>query len=654
MSCCLARGARLHLNSSSGLRGKVICSSLLIWTTFYVFAQPSQEDWTSRIENLKKLPLEALIDQPVTTVSRQPERWFVTPSAIQVISGEDILRSGALTLPEALRLAPNLQVAQQNAYSWAISARGFNGAPLANNSLADKLLVMIDGRSVYTPLFGGVFWDAQNVLLEDIDRIEVVSGPGASLWGANAVNGVINIISKNAKDTQGLYLSGAGGTFMQDFGGVRYGDHVGTNLFYRVYGQRFDHSDSQLPNGHDAGDFWDTTQGGFRMDYYPSDKDALTLQGDFYSGTQGGQPAIEEIDGQNVLTRWTRTLFQDSDITAQFYFDRTWRKLPALGFANELNTYDFDLQHRIPMGERNHFIWGAGFRYMQDQTRNIPALSLSPAHRDLRLFSLFAQDEIAVVPRYLTFTVGAKLEHNDYSGLEAQPSGRLAWTPSPRQTIWGAISRAVRSPARFDADTRTPFILGNSDFQSEKLTAYELGYRVRPARILSLSLAPFFNQYEDLRSINANTAVRPVTPYVFANSQHGETWGAELSGTLQARPWWRLRGGYTYLGEDIRASSSKVLPGSDTFEANDPQNQFLLQSMMDLPAHLQFDTVARYADTLANPHVPAYFTFDVRVAWRFKRFEISVVGRNLWDESHPEFGANEIPRSVYGKVTWRF
>ncbi|HUJ72383.1 MAG TPA: TonB-dependent receptor plug domain-containing protein, partial [Verrucomicrobiae bacterium] len=572
-----------------------------------------------------------------------------------VITSEDIQRSGAMSLPEALRLAPNLQVAQVNSHDWAITARGFNGAPLSNNSLADKLLVMIDGRSVYTPLFGGVFWDVQNVLLEDIDRIEVVSGPGATLWGANAVNGVINVVSKSARDTQGFYASGSGGSLLQDFGAFRYGGSVNTDLFFRVYGQRFDWNNTDLPNGHSAHDSWDMTQGGFRADYYPSEANTLTLQGDFYGGAEG-TPTVTEVDGQNVVGRWTHEFAPDSASILQAYYDRTWRNLPGAAFSDNLSTYDVDWQFRFPFGEQQAITIGAGYRLMRDEVLNSPALSFVPANRNLQLFNVFLQDEITLIVERLKLTLGSKLEHNDYSGFEVQPSARLSWTPTRRQTVWAAISRAVRSPARFDADEVTPFITTpHHDFESEKVVAYELGYRTRPIGPVILSLATYYNHYDDLRSIDPNSSPPPAL--IFANDQKADTWGVEISGNWQATSWWRWRGGYDYLHEDISGTSA-VLAGSDTFEALDPRHQFLLQSMMDLPGHFQFDLLGRYAEALTasaiTTRVPSYFSFDARLAWQFRNWELAVVGQNLYDNRHPEFGSLQIPRSIYGKITCRF
>jgi iron complex outermembrane receptor protein len=391
------------------------------------------------------------------------------------------------------------------------------------------------------------------------------------------------------------------------------------------------------------------TQGGFRLEYYPSGADTLTLQGDFYSGREG-VPTSTTVDGQNVLFRWTRVFSATADLHLQIYVDRTWRRVEA-SFGDDLKTYDVDFQHRFPIGVRHSILWGLGYRLMQDDA----ALAFSPAYREMQLFSGFVQDEITLIPDRLQLTLGTKLEHNDFSGVEVQPSVRLAWTPTDRQTIWAAVSRAVRSPSRLDTDIVIPNLVGDDNFASEKVLAYELGYRVRPVATFSLSLAAFYNQYEDIRSINLHATPPPIA--VLANGQRAETWGIELSGIWQATPWWRLRGGYTYLRKALWATSPGVIPGSDTVESIDPRNQFLLHSSLDLPGQVQFDTVMRYVDVLPvapAPSVPAYFTFDVRLAWQYENWELSVVGQNLWDNRHPEFGGLEIPRSVYGKATWRF
>ena len=616
-----------------------------------VLEVPAATNEVTSAAELKQLSLEALMNQDVSVVTRRPEKLLESPSAVQVITGEDIHRSGATSLPEALRLASNLEVAQVNSHDWAISARGFN------NTLANKLLVMIDGRSVYTPLDAGVFWDVQNVLLDDVDRIEVVSGPGGTLWGANAVNGVINIVTKSARDTQGMLVEGGGGSFLQDSGAIRYGGSLGTNLFYRVYGQRFDRNAALLPSGRSAPDSWDMSQGGFRLDWYQTEENTFTLSGDSYAGSENTLPGNTFLDGQNLLGRFTHVISDTSDLSIQTYFDRTWRDL-SRSFAEDLKTYDFDFQFRFALGSRQSITWGAGYRLMQDEVHNTVALAFIPPNRNMQLFSGFIQDEVTLLPDRLQLSLGTKLEHNDFSGFEAQPSARLAWTPTERHTIWAAVSRAVRSPSRIDTDLELPGVppfqlLGDKNFQSETVLAYEAGYRVRPIDQATFSLATFYNDYNNLR------AFAPISPttFIIDNGFNGQSWGVELSGTYQATDWWRLRAGYTYLHQDLWPGSAKSAPNLQ--EGNDPQHQVMLQSIMNLPAHFQLDVTGRYIDALQNPRVPSYVSFDARVAWWWKdKVEISLVGQNLWDNQHPEFGAaatrQEIPRSVFAKIALWF
>jgi iron complex outermembrane receptor protein len=370
---------------------------------------------------LKKLSVEELMNIEVTSVSRRPEKLSETASAVQVITQEDIRRSGASSLPEALRLASNLEVAQVDSRQWAVSARGFNG------TAANKMLVLLDGRTVYTPLFSGVFWDVQDTLMEDIDRIEVISGPGATLWGANAVNGVINVTTKNAKDTQGLLLLGGGGTELRGFGGVRYGGALTSNLHYRVYGKFFDRDGSVLPDGRDATNDWHMGQGGIRLDWQAREANLFTFQGDFYDG-RIAQPGANDIavDGGNLITRWSHTFSEDSDFKLQLYYDYTRRRMPQ-SITEDLDTYDVDFQHRFPLCEWQDVVWGLGYRLIEDDVGNPPTLAFLPPRVSRRWFTGFVQDEIALVKDRLHLTLGTKLEHNDYTGFEYQPSGRLAW-----------------------------------------------------------------------------------------------------------------------------------------------------------------------------------------------------------------------------------
>jgi iron complex outermembrane receptor protein len=619
-------------------------------------AEPTSGD----IGALKKLAFEELFNIEITTVSRRPERLVDAASAIQIITSEEIRRSGASSLPEALRLATNLQVAQINSYNWAISARGFNAVT------ADKLLVLIDGRTVYTPLFSGVFWDAQHVMLEDVERIEVISGPGATLWGANAVNGVINIITKSSRDTQGGLVSAGAGSFLKGFGNGRYGGKIGDDLYYRVYGMGFGRGNTFSGSGQDGTDDWQLGQGGFRADLTPASGARVSVQGNFYGGDLGLPTARDfPIDGQNLLGRWTNPLKDDGEVSIQLYWDRTHRRNPDI-YSEALNTYDLEFQHRFGWGERNKVIWGGGYRLMVDRVLSGPKPNLGflPAHRTLNLFSGFLQDEIALLRDRLVLTLGSKFEHNSFSGFEAQPSARIAWIPVRSHTLWAAVSRAVRTPSRIDTDLfvpRTPPFLirgGGSRFDSETVVAYEAGYRTELAEKVSFSLSTFFNDYDDIRSVEPI----PGAPgqFIISNGLRAKTYGVELSLTWQPTNWWRLRSGYMFLKKRMLFGGSQDI-NNGRGEGNDPHHQFLIQSMINLPANVELDSVLRYVDNLnqRGPLVPSYVSLDLRLGWRpVPNWEFAVVGQNLLDKRHPEFGApatrQEIPRSIYGKVTWKF
>jgi iron complex outermembrane receptor protein len=481
------------------------------------------------------------------------------------------------------------------------------------------------------------------------------------LWGANAVNGVINIITKNSKDTQGALLQGGGGSELRGFGGVRYGGARG-NLHYRVYGKYFDRDSTALPTGWDAINDYHMGQGGFRMDWDSSQADLFTLQGDLYSG-RIAQPSAGDIDlsGGNVIGRWSHSLSENSGLKFQFYFDRTHRDIPGT-FREDLDTYDFDFQHRLALGERHDVVWGLGYRRIEDDVGNSTNLAFLPPRVSRQWFSAFGQDEIALVKDRLHLTLGTKIEHNDYTGFEFQPSGRLAWKLSPRQTAWGAISRAVRTPSRIDreifAPASPPFRLaGGPNFVSEELVAYELGYRIQPLERLFFSLATFYNDYDKLRSLER---VNPLAafPIVLANGLTGKSYGAELTADYPFTDRWRLRAGYTELRVRARARPGSTDTSSGRSESNDPNHQLFLRSALDLPRHFEFDTGLRYVSRIANQSVPAYAELDVRLAWQASpKLEFSIVGQNLLHDHHAEFGAptarQEIERSVYGKIVWR-
>lgn len=627
---------------------------------------------------LKKLSLDELMDLEVTSVSKRPERLLEAAAAIQVITGEDIRRSGASNIPEALRLASSLDVAQENAHEWAISTRGFS------SDVGNKLLVLVDGRTVYTPLFSGVFWDRQDYLLEDIDRIEVISGPGGTLWGANAVNGVINISTKNAKDTQGTYVEAGAGSSLRGFGGVRHGGRLAPNVSYRIYGKYSDRDGEILATGADAPDSWSMGQAGFRIDADPSAQNSLTLQGDFYRNDAGLATGGEaRASGGNILGRWTRTFTEGSDMSLQAYYDRTHLILPTppVVFApagilrDDLDTYDLDFQHRLGPGPLGRFTWGLGYRFTHDVVGNSPGLAFFPAELDQHLFSGFAQHEMTL-REDLVVTLGTKVEHNDYTGLEIEPGARLQWNLSSRQALWAAVSRAVRAPSRIDRDISQPapgylivILQGGSAFASETVVAYELGYRAQLGTRVTASLSTFYNDYDDLRS----TSISPPDPvfslpfpFFFENNLQGRTYGFELNLNYQASDWWRLHAGYNLLEEDLRIKPGRMDFNNTLNETSDPGQQFALRSSMDLPGRTELTAAYRWVATrpINNAGVattiPSYAELDIRLGWHpTDRLEVSLVGRNLLHDRHLEYGKpdatrTEIRRHLYGKITWRY
>ncbi len=641
------------------------------------------------VEPYKRMSLEQLMNLNVTSVAKEPEPYAEAPAALQVITGDDIRRSGATLIPQALRLADNLEVAQVTSSSWDISARGFN------SSVGNKLLVLIDGRSVYTPLFSGVIWNMQDYLLEDIDRIEVISGPGGTLWGANAVNGVINITSKSAQATQGLYLESGGGTGTQDFAAVRYGGTLASNVYFRVYGKYFDQDAEVFSNGDSAHDSWNRGQGGFRIDSDASAQNHLTVQGDFFEGDTDVASGPEgTTGGANLLTRWTHTFWDDNDLSLQVYYDQThlaapFSTAPALPafppyfpaspaipgavLTENLDTVDIDFQDRFGWGSWQHIVWGLGYRFTHDAVHNTPVVAFLPATLDQNLYSGFLQDEIKPFEK-LILTGGTKIEHNDFTGFEFEPSGRLHDNLAEHQIVWIAISKAVRTPSRYDEDLFEPAPgytylfrqVGDPNFRSETVIAYELGYRAQITPKVSGSLSAFYNVYDHLRSTSDTislTAPSLITTY-FENNLEAHTYGFEFSANYQAQSWWRLHAGYDLLKEDIFLQSGTTDLNDGLNETADPQQQVMLRSSMDLPYRLEFDVDGRWIDTVHNNSgstpgtVPSYGEMDVRLGWHATaRIELAVVGQNLLHDHHPEAGfpspaREEIARVVFGKVSY--
>lgn len=634
-----------------------------------------------------ELSLEQLISIQVTSVSKKETPLEQSPAAVTVITAEDIRRLGITTIPDALRLVPGMDVAQINAHEWAVSARGFN------DQYANKLLVLVDGRAVYTPTFGGVFWNVQNIPMADLDRIEVIRGPGATLWGANAVNGVVNIITKNAKNTQGILVSVSGGTIDQPSTVVRYGGQLATNLYYRGYVKYFNRDGLVDSHGKDAPDDWDTLRTGARLDWEPTPANQLTLQGDYYrsllhenqqivslsSPYSQSVNATEHENGWNILSRWTHDFSDKSQVSLQAYYDSYREQL--LNGIERHNTLDLDAQHRFALGARNDIIWGLGYRYTRLNLPNNFFEDFEPATRNDQLFSGFVQDEITLLPDRLKVTAGTKLEHNDYTGFEVEPSARIAWTPTDEQTVWAAVSRAVRTPAIYnlDAQVNEPLVpappspvpiyfslFPNPKLNSESLIAYELGYRIEPAKNLTVDLATFYNVYDDLivyvpgtPFFDNNPTPHTVVPINTANAGHGSTYGGELSVQWQPLDRWRLIGSYSLYQHDLKPRSG--------FTDSAPENQFQIRSYLNLTRTLEFNSFLSYQDRITSTElfvkksVPAYVRMDLGLVWHPKPWlELGLWGQNLLQDRHQEFPGEtstirtEVPRSILAKVTCTF
>jgi iron complex outermembrane receptor protein len=600
---------------------------------------------------LADLSLEELAEVRVTSVSRQSERAVDAPASIYVITQNDIRRSGATSLPEALRLAPNLQIARVDSVQYAISARGFN------NAIGNKLLVMIDGRTVYTPLFSGVFWDQQDTLLADVDRIEVISGPGATLWGANAVNGVINIITRSAAETEGLYVAAGAGN-LERSAAFRYGGPLGANGHFRAYAKTADLANTDRANGAALFDEWDRDQIGFRADWQHG-RDEITVQADAYNGKSADRGTVLnfafgriDVAGSNVLGKWKRALDSGAELQVQTYLDRAERD-DLLFFRPEATIFDVEIQHSIPFA-RHNVLWGAGYRRSSDDIETGFATSFIPRARDLSWENLFLQDRIRLTERLET-TLGLKLETNEYTGTETLPSVRLAWKPADDRLVWSALSRAVRAPSRFDRDVFFPgsppfLVIGGPNFESEVANVLDLGYRATPTDKLSYSITLFHHDWDKLRS---GTSL----PVQLENKIEGKVQGVEAWLSWLVMPSWQLSGGISTLDKDLElepGSTDPVGVDNETL-ANDGDHQWMLRSSWEITSALSLDVRARHVDSLPNPAVPDYTAVDATLAWKMRsKLALKLTVQNLFDEEHPEYGPaptrSELERGVFLEV----
>lgn len=637
--------------------------------------------------NLVHLGLQQLLDVSIVSVARKPQRIMETPAAVFIITADDIRRSGATTIPDALRMVPGFNVGHFNTSTWGVSARGFF-------TQGNKLLVLLDGRTVYNPMYATVQWDLPDVLLEDIERIEIIRGPGASVWGANAMNGVVNIITKHARDTQGTLLSGGGGTEERAFGSARVGGRAGSNAFYRIWVKGFDR-DAVADTGEGVipeppSEDWRGGRTGMRMDW-ESGRDSAMLSGELYLSTYDAgvfrysltppyaESEMDRIDGTGgfLLGRARRRLSATDDIELQAYYDRIDRQGPFLNYY--MDTLDFDARHRFAWGRRQDIVYGAGCRQMDYHYHDGFEYTLEPNDRSPYILSAFAQDQIGLVPDRLALVLGSKVEEYDVSGTEWQPTARLLFTPTTAQTYWAAVSHAARAPSFAEQDGRlyanvTPpatgsdvptlsYLLGNRDFESEEVLAYEAGYRVGASRRLFIDLAGFFNEYDDLRTIEGGVPFSSDTPVPHTerpssidNRLHGTSWGGEASLDWRPRDDWRLAATYSYMDARTSLESGSRDVRSRMTTWGTPRNQVSLRSAYDLTRNLEWDVWFRFVDDIPVTGVDEYLTADARLAWRPRKgLELAVVGQNLLQDQHSEYeAAYAVERSVYGKVTLLF
>jgi iron complex outermembrane recepter protein len=645
---------------------------------------------------LKKLSLVELSQIEVVTPSKEPEKAFNTPAAIYVITGEDIRRSGATSIPEALRLAPGVEVARLDSDKWSIGIRGFG------SRLSRSVLVLIDGRTVYTTLLAGTYWEVQDTVLEDVDRIEIIRGPGGTIWGPNAVNGVINIITKSAKDTHGMLVSALGGNVDQGIVSFRYGGGKGDRLDYRVYAKAFSRGPEFHPDGRNFDD-WRSGQGGFRLDWKRDDKNAFAFQGDLYDQRAGESvvatsytvPYSQTLDanarlsGGNILGRWSRTVSEGNNFQLQAYYDRTNRR--ESNFGDLRDTFDIDFIHHIQVGSRNKFTWGAGTRFSRGHNLVVVSgLTFQPAQRTDRLLTAFFQDEVVLVKDRLVLTVGTKLLNTNFTDFEPEPSGRLLWTPTKKTSIWAAYTHAVRTPSDAERDFflsgfiglapgGTPFFArfnANRNFRPEQMNGYELGVRRLVGEKFFVDVAGFFNHYHGLFSEDITggpfledtpAPTHILLPAEFGNGLLGQTKGIEISPEWRPVSFWRLRGSYSYLHMNIwKAPNSLDIGSGPGIVGSSPEHQVTLDSAFDISKTLTLDLLYRYVSELpgqfleGHPEqfVHGYSTADANFSWRLTRqLEFSITGRNLLQPHHNEFGTDPgalvgIKRSGYLKLTW--
>ncbi|MCC6486485.1 MAG: TonB-dependent receptor, partial [Candidatus Hydrogenedentes bacterium] len=630
-------------------------------------------------EDLTEMGLQDLMNLRVTSVSKKSEQLGDAPAAIYVLTQEDIRRSGATTIPDLLRTVPGLSVARVDSSSWSVTARGFGGV------FANKLLVLVDGRSVYTNLYSGVYWENLNLVMEDIERVEIIRGPGGTLWGANAVNGVINIITKSAGATQGGLLTAGAGTEDRGFGALRYGGQMGRDAYYRAYLGYGRHDEGPRPSGAEGNDDWDSGFGGFRIDLTPEGDDSFTLLANLYGSRTDymidvpirippfamRRDGYDDYAGGNVVALWRRQPSEDSELQLQAYYD--YFESNGISIQQSAHTIDLDFQQRSRLGHRHELMWGLGLRHVADSIDGTATVTLDPGNSRTSTISGFVQDEISFWENRLNLTLGIKLEYNDVTELEFQPNALLVWTPNDRHTLWASVSRAIRSPSRVERAMRlesytfrrvVASYYGNPDLDSEYLLAFEAGYRVQLSEEVALDIAAFCNRYDDLRTGELRRPfleVRPLPthlaiPIAGDSNMDGYTYGVEVALDWQPAEWWRVRAGYTYFEADLSVHPRTVDLISAGVEDDTPEQQYFMQHRFDLPHHTEIDATLRYVDSIDAFSLDGYVTMDIRLGWHPREnLEVSLAGQNLFDGTHKEYDTSflpslptEVERGVYG------
>lgn len=671
-------------------------------------AQDTPSVWVDSITSataadLEDLSLEELMNITITSVSKKPQVLSNAAAAIFVITQEDIKRSGARVLPEVFRMVPGLHVAKIDGNKWAVTSRGFNGR------VSNKLLVLQDGRTLYNTLFSGVFWEAHDIPLNDIERIEVIRGPGATLYGSNALNGVINIITKHAKDTQGTVITIGSGSEEQGNGYVRQGGNIGDEAHYRFYAKYSDRDSQALSDGSDANDSWNSFRSGYRIDATLSEQDTLTVTSDVYLGENNSRfPSYtatppytletqdrSNIWGTNLVARWDHSISETESLMLQFFYDHNNRDSYMFDLNEDI--LDLDFQHRFQPIDRHDLLWGLGYRFVTDELHETPQLSYDIYERDNHIFNAFIQDEIELLEDRLSLILGSKFEHNEFSGFEYQPNARLLWTPHEQHVLWASVSRAVRTPSRLELNgygkvnvlppnnSLFPFpvpvlvtVSGQENVQSEDLLAYELGYRFLPADWVYLDATLFYHDYDNVLNAEPSDVTSnslqgiPIleVPILFNNKMQGESYGFELAADIQANEKWKIRQAFTVFDMQMHPESFPNIRVLEEVENRNPNFQFSILSTYDFNDHVEFDVWARYVseigDTFSiqqqNALVDDYLSLDIRVGWKPNNNVEVVLGfQNILDDHHPENGEtmispfrSEVERSFYLTTTWKF